>query len=1052
MPSRPRSIGSRSDDEQSNAPPPPPPSNNRAFILGRLRPPPRPPTKDCQKPPQEVINDFWSGFKSAWPGKISSVLPDNYRAKRLRQRPDADEGSHNAVESYEEAARICRQKVDKIVKECRRVNQKYRDPHFDIEQDFYQATFPDCLRGLVAMKDDKKLEPKSVKRVNEIFENPRFYIAGPSANDVRQGRNGDCWLMSALGTISNSQGLIEKICVARNEEVGVYGFVFHRDGTWYSEVVDDKLYLMNEDFYDRQDRNRSDGIANWISVQNPKNVEKEYQKRFQTGSKALYFAQCSDPNETWLPLLEKAFAKAHGDYLAVEGGFVGEAIEDLTGGVTSELHATDILSREDFWENELSKVNRQFLFGCGQSRGFDGDRRGIQHRHAYSVMEAREVDGKRLVKLRNPWGNTEWKGAWSDGSEEWNSHWLDKLGHKFSDDGVFWISYEDLLDNYQHFDRTRLFDQSWQVTQQWISLSIPWSIDYHDTHFEFDIAEEGQVVVVLSQLDDRYFVGLEGQYTYTLSFRLHKKGDPDYLVRSPSSYDMYRSVSTEVVLQPGTYIVMMKVTGTFIPSKFKTEDVVRTMSHGRREKLLAIGLSYDLAHAKAQVVEHDKLVAERENEKRRAERKEKAKANRETIRKARKKHELIDKKRMQRVEAKRRAQEAERAKERKRDQREGDGADADDEAGETEVNRGSSTITDVVTSVSNSKTKQDATESVSDTEAEKTKANRDPSAEASTFEIKETPATPAYADGEQPPSNEPAKSRIGDDAPSPELLARTDSMARDEGRDILRPLAKPTKSVSIAPFPSEPPSRTQSWRTMPDSLGSLPRMQEPLPMREAPSRRSTGVCDPLAGMYGIPPAPPPSDWLPPPPQSNYLPERRNTFDANYGPPGIEFDDADFSWDSELDAPIHSDDEREAARKIARPDLIIIGEDDNDQFAGEPWNAVCVVGLRVYAKAENKIEVRVATASGQNTDGEGTNAEKDLDRDDPAVDLAEGTISDREQVQKDSLADTEPTPVATLGGGDTTQPDQVALSRVERTRGGDEPVPNQAEQRQVERDQ
>jgi hypothetical protein len=34
---------------------------------------------------------------------------------------------------------------------------------------------------------------------------------------------------------------------------------------------------------------------------------KTYQVRTrqQTNSKALYFAQCSDPNETWLPLLEK---------------------------------------------------------------------------------------------------------------------------------------------------------------------------------------------------------------------------------------------------------------------------------------------------------------------------------------------------------------------------------------------------------------------------------------------------------------------------------------------------------------------------------------------------------------------------------------------------------------------------------------------------------------------------------------------------------------------------------------------------------------------------
>lgn len=34
--------------------------------------------------------------------------------------------------------------------------------------------------------------------------------------------------MAALCTMGNKDGLIEKVCVARNEKVGVYGFVFYR--------------------------------------------------------------------------------------------------------------------------------------------------------------------------------------------------------------------------------------------------------------------------------------------------------------------------------------------------------------------------------------------------------------------------------------------------------------------------------------------------------------------------------------------------------------------------------------------------------------------------------------------------------------------------------------------------------------------------------------------------------------------------------------------------------------------------------------------------------
>ena len=56
---------------------------------------------------------------------------------------------------------------------------------------------------------------------------------------------------------------------------------------------------------------------------NKRDAEERYRKANQTGSKALYFAQCSNENETWLPLLEKAFAKAHGDFSAIDGGFTG---------------------------------------------------------------------------------------------------------------------------------------------------------------------------------------------------------------------------------------------------------------------------------------------------------------------------------------------------------------------------------------------------------------------------------------------------------------------------------------------------------------------------------------------------------------------------------------------------------------------------------------------------------------------------------------------------------------------------------------------------------
>jgi hypothetical protein len=77
---------------------------------------------------------------------------------------------------------------------------------------------------------------------------------------------------------------------------------------------------------------------------------------------------------------------------------------------------------------------------------------------------------------------------------------MQKLDHRFGDDGAFWMSYEDLLKKYQTFDRTRLFDDDWKVTQQWTTLTVPWTADYHKTKFSFTLEKKASVVLVLSQV------------------------------------------------------------------------------------------------------------------------------------------------------------------------------------------------------------------------------------------------------------------------------------------------------------------------------------------------------------------------------------------------------------------------------------------------------------------------------------------------------------------------------------------------------------------------
>ena len=48
-----------------------------------------------------------------------------------------------------------------------------------------------------------------------------------------------------------------------------------------------------------------------------------------------------------------------------------------------------------------------------------------------------------LIRLRNPWGRKEWKGAWSDSSKEWQYLPDDVKTDKI--DGEFFIALDDFL-------------------------------------------------------------------------------------------------------------------------------------------------------------------------------------------------------------------------------------------------------------------------------------------------------------------------------------------------------------------------------------------------------------------------------------------------------------------------------------------------------------------------------------------------------------------------------------------------------------------------------
>ena len=101
----------------------------------RPRPPPANSNNNDQKkkkkkrlPPQQSINRTWKKFSSRKFHTALSVLPfDPGEPPAQAERPN-----ELLWDGYERAAEECRRKVEKIVKDCKRVNMRYRDPGWDL--------------------------------------------------------------------------------------------------------------------------------------------------------------------------------------------------------------------------------------------------------------------------------------------------------------------------------------------------------------------------------------------------------------------------------------------------------------------------------------------------------------------------------------------------------------------------------------------------------------------------------------------------------------------------------------------------------------------------------------------------------------------------------------------------------------------------------------------------------------------------------------------------------------------------------------------------------
>ncbi|KAM6958757.1 calpain-1 catalytic subunit [Aplochiton taeniatus] len=248
-----------------------------------------------------------------------------------------------------------------------------------------------------------------------------FIVGGATRMDVRQGTLNDCWFLSALASLSLRPPLLERVVPSgQSFQAGYNGsflFRFWQYGKWVDVKIDDLL---------------------------------------PTKDGRLIFLSSPEKNEFWSALLEKAYAKLKGGYTALNMGFPHEAMVDLTGGVTEVVTIASL--PRDMLGFLRPLLLRGALINCANCQGEmeKKNRMGIMFRHAYSVTSLEMVQTRygtvELIRVHNPWGNTEWEGPWGDGGSEWDTVSKEeqrRVQRVQQEDGEFWMAVSDFRENFE---------------------------------------------------------------------------------------------------------------------------------------------------------------------------------------------------------------------------------------------------------------------------------------------------------------------------------------------------------------------------------------------------------------------------------------------------------------------------------------------------------------------------------------------------------------------------------------------------------------------------
>lgn len=444
---------------------------------------------DSSFEPRSEIIEHPSGEKHTEDLKEDDMLEDEGKMHEDRLI-EAQSDQENSMTAEEERNRISiEQQEDDIIRFCKENRCLFEDESFP-------AGPPSLYNDSSIIPDyDKGMGCEQWVRPKDIAENPVLFSNGISPGDVQQGALGDCWFLGSLCCLATNPQLLERLFV-NTEHILDYGFVtcqFFKNGNWQQVIIDTRI-------------------------------------PYNSAYGSPIYGHCKDPNEMWLPLIEKAYAKLHKTYEGLNGGKMTDAMVDLTGEASEKYNLRDakiapMVENGELWSMMMRYFRQGSLLGCANNvKGEEGEQNeemggdGIWNNHAYGIMDIRDIKALKLIRIRNPWGEGEWKGTFGDEDEEWDKHrgLKDELNYEFGKDGTWWMAFEDWVKHYNRLFIGRIFPDKWQkfsIDGKWEGKTAggppPMQIDRDE-----EVAEH-----IKMDSDDKWFNN--PQYRLTIKKKTH---------------------------------------------------------------------------------------------------------------------------------------------------------------------------------------------------------------------------------------------------------------------------------------------------------------------------------------------------------------------------------------------------------------------------------------------------------------------------------------------------------------------------------------------------